>query len=218
MEYAMKESPVPRPQSWRYQPETKEWLVEHDPRLQPTVHVPGLWYPCDVVTSGGTKCSSKERVLGGEWAYARDMAMRLGARLCTDKTSCVQSPDQHGEMIWGWSRFMLLLGGGLLERMQHVPEKVPPKLTTILPDVSLYSETSHNNNEAWERYVGWPAHFECPSGFVWTLALPNAYCLSCLAGAYSEVIYARCPFPFFFLTWSVYYDFFFLLAKQAGSL
>jgi hypothetical protein len=187
MEYAMKESSVPRPQTLRYQPETREWLVEHDPRQQPTVHVPGLWYPCDVLSLGETKCSSKERVLGGEWAYARDMGMRLGARLCTDKLACVQAaPDQHGQMIWGWSRFMLLVDGQA--RMQHVQEKVPPKLTTTIADVSLYP-TSTSNNAL--RYVGWPAHFECPAGFVWTLALPNSYCLSCLAGAYSEIIYAR---------------------------
>ena len=175
MRYALRESPVSRPKTWRY--EEGNWVLELDPQLQPKVVVPGLWYPCNIINQldGSVQCSQVERVLGGVWANARFMAQRLGAQAMWQKRQAQALWEKkQGQAIWGWSRFMLPV---TTADLIHIQEEVPAKLESA-PPAPLRPPNSKLN------YVGWPAHFYCAGGFVveW---LPSAACVSCMAGTYS---------------------------------
>ena len=187
--------------SLTYQPPSKAWQIEPSPSLQPVRLMPGLWYPCGIVseTTKECACSKVECSFGdvGPWNAARQSALRFGGQI---PSSLAQLAD--GSAVWGWSRFMLLPGVTL----QYVQEKVPLKpiradndLTqTLVPSSSAAAGLVGGE----KCYVGWPAQHTCPAGYVWsplsrsqlpaqqllfdpTTVSGGVACLSCLPGSYS---------------------------------
>ena len=213
-----------------YQVESGLWLVARDPLLEPQLMLPGLWYPCadDGVdtNSRSCDCSKVETSFGKSgWQDLREFAMRgkgqaviVGGVDLTDERP-LKDYAQGLEVlnrIQGWSRFMALGQGPSFSVMEHMQEKVlvNPERVGSARVYTLRLGTADKLQGGGDTcYVGWPAHYACPQGFVWVA--PSLYkpvkeevaeaevaildtitCLSCLPGTHSGNADAQAGGPY----------------------
>ena len=187
-------------------PLSKKWMVERDPALQPRLMLPGLWYPCASKIDSATKtceCSTVEAVFGKSgWQNLRESAMQFKGQVLVSQQPLTDytkgTPLSSSSLIQGWSRFMLMGKAPTFDLMTHFQETVQLK---PLQYAGFQPLTMSNNYGGGEKcFVGWPAHYACPSGFVWVLE-PKPFetadilesvltdtiaCLSCLPGTFSS--------------------------------
>ena len=175
------------------------WAVEQRYALQPRLILPGLWYACGepilAASARGCACPGhlfvleRSPITPGRWQALREAAVQGQAEGITQ------------------SSVMVLLGTD-----QSAPSTCAGRAEG--PCFPAW-QVSSDGSDVWldnrpfqaswvgdgvlnvQCLVGWPAHYYCPNGYIWTLpadqqqlcaspVLPAlATCLSCLPGTYS---------------------------------